>query len=527
MDELCNVSLVENVRTLMTGVNLYEVTQKIIKIEQCLHLMKKYADVPEVWVRKVHVVFTNVDGLLAQIKAYHESHGNDAAVRSYSELIGPLEAFEDARDVWLDEHPQELEFIFQKMRLAGFSAIRKWSVTDYLQFEAIKPDQNKILLAPLPEHLQRSFTHLRYKLQKADADLISVRKIYQNNDVYSMHLRRQLIKLREYIEGGQYEDETTLSVSTFLNRVAYELWGWGRFVTQSPGALPDVPPEKRLACVLEVTGAPGAKADTLNGTYVETVETHNEQRLFKKTSMIKGDQYWIRADAKKKWIISPTADVEANNNVGLCCTQTVGNAPVQKLWRVYDAEKDKTWRMYPDMKCEQITQPQLLWALDDCDVVINVLPASEIQILISDCHALYMTISAEFWQLESDTPRHTPLLNILTHLEGVGQGLQKTLAARQAYTADEPGECSICMDRHASEILLACKHLCVCSVCVQVIQNCPLCRAPIEASVNHRVYATRTSHSTERVFDGPERMKKQAMMRSLLLQLRDGCERVS
>ena len=536
MDELCNVSLVESVLHFMAGVDTYDVNKRINETEQCLHLMKQYADIPEVWVCKVHVVFTNIGALLAQIKVYHESRGNNEAVRLYLYLIDPLDRFEDARAQWLDQHPQELEFIFKKMRLPGFSVVKTWGVTDYLQFEAIKPGDNRILVRALPKYMQHLVMSLRYKLQNEDVDLISVRKIYEHNDVYSMHLRRQLIKLHEYIEGGQYHDTTTQMVSTFLHTVAYKMWGWGDdFVDESAVVPPGrgtsgyLAPQLRKAYILEVTGAPGSKADNLNGTYVETREKHNEQLLFKKTSMHKGVQYWLRADAKKKWIVSQTADVEANTDIGLCCTTTTGKDPLKKQWTVYDAEKgqDRLWRDYPAMKCEQIKPPQLLWALDDCDVVINQLPASEIQVLIRDCRELYMTTSEHFWWLESQDPDHTSLLNILTHLEGVALSLDKTLAARQAYTADEPGECSVCMDRHASEVLLNCKHLCVCSVCVKVIQDCPLCRAPIEASCNHRVYETRTSHSTERVFDGTARMRQQAKMHSLLLQLRDGCVGVS
>jgi hypothetical protein len=243
--------------------------------------------------------------------------------------------------------------------------------------------------------------------------------------------------------------------------------------------------------------------------------------------MYKGVQYWLYADVKQKWIVSPTADVMANTDSGLCCTLTNGKAPLEKQWTVYDAEKgqDKLWREYPAMKCEQIKPPQLLWALDDCDVVVNAVPAIEIETLTRDCRELYMAISELFWPMDTEHPDHTPLLNIIEHLEGVGHALQKTLTARQTDTP-VPGECSICMDHQASEILLPCKHVCVCSVCLKAIQECPLCRSPIEASCNYRVHATRTSHSTERVFYGTVRMRKDARMKSLLLQLRDLHERV-
>jgi hypothetical protein len=261
--------------------------------------------------------------------------------------------------------------------------------------------------------------------------------------------------------------------------------------------------------------------------YVETKEEHNGLMIFKKTSMHKGDQLWLRANSQHRWIVSPTADVKENNGTGLCSTLTAGIAPIKKQWKVYDAEKgqDKLWREYPAMQCEERKAAQLLWTLDDCDVVVNALPAIEIEALTRECRALYIKVSELYWPMDTEHPDHTPLLNIIEHLEGVGHALQKTLTARQTDTP-VPGECSICMDRQASEILLSCNHVCVCSICLKAIQECPLCRSPIEASCNYRVHATRTSHSTERVFYGTVRMSNDAKMKSLLLQLRDLHERV-
>ena len=527
MDDLCNVSLVEDVLRFMTGVDTYDVNKRIKATIQCLHLMKTYTDIPEVWVREVHVAFSNIGGLLAQIKAYHESNHTDGAGPLYLAIIDPLHRFEHARLEWLDQHPQELEFVFQKMRLLGFSDVKNWGVTDCLQFEAIKQiDRRPKLKALKNERVEIQVTALYKMIRDGDPDLLSVRKIYEDNDVYSMHLRRQLIKLHEYINGGKYHPQTTTTVSAFLHTVAYKLWGWGDFVKQSP----DAPPKPREAYVVEVTGAPGGKAISLNGMYVETKEEHNELRIFKKTSMYKGDQLWLRANSQHRWIVSLTADVKENNGKGLCSTLTAGIAPIKKQWKVYDAEADKLWKEYPAMQCQESKAAQLLWTLDDCDVVVNALPAIEIEALTRECRALYIKVSELYWPMDTEHPDHAPILNIIEHLEGVGHALQKTLTARQTDTP-VPGECSICMDRQASEILLSCNHVCVCSVCLRDIQKspfplCPLCRSPIEASCNYRVYATRTSHSTERVFYGTVRMRKDARMKSLLLQLRDLHERV-
>lgn len=41
---------------------------------------------------------------------------------------------------------------------------------------------------------------------------------------------------------------------------------------------------------------------------------------------------------------------------------------------------------------------------------------------------------------------------------------------------DAAGECVICLEGDLSVILLPCRHLCVCRVCLQEIDKCPICR---------------------------------------------------
>jgi hypothetical protein len=56
----------------------------------------------------------------------------------------------------------------------------------------------------------------------------------------------------------------------------------------------------------------------------------------------------------------------------LCITTVHGNInPVNKRWKVYDADGDKKFKVYDDFKCESITAADLLWELYDRDVVIN------------------------------------------------------------------------------------------------------------------------------------------------------------
>jgi hypothetical protein len=42
-------------------------------------------------------------------------------------------------------------------------------------------------------------------------------------------------------------------------------------------------------------------------------------------------------------------------------------------------------------------------------------------------------------------------------------------------------ECCVCMERAASVILEPCRHKCLCSMCANQLQQCPICRAQIES----------------------------------------------
>jgi len=324
-----------------------------------------------------------------------------------------------------------------------------------------------------------------------NADMPIVLKTYEDNDVDSMNVRRQLIQLRQHMQDGHYDASTTGAVSAFLHAVSYKLWGWGDFVRQ----LPDGSTVAREAVALQMTGAPGYKAKSLNGWYVETKEKHNGKATYKKTDMWKGTQHWIRYNLNKNWVVSTTQDVKDNNMKSLCVTTVHGDInPLNKQWKVYDADGDKEFKAYPDFKCEKITAADLLWELHDCDVVINALPASEIQHLINACLQLRMR------HLHSHSQR-----NIIHHLENIGLCLQKMFTSRTADTLPETGQCCICMDLPASEIMLPCMHLCACRFCSLRINECPVCREPI-TTCNRRVYANRTRPSPQPVFDATVNM---------------------
>jgi hypothetical protein len=513
MDDIYNISLVEKVSNFLHTypVETSEVSNKTKKVEKCTRLMRKYIDIPEVWIREVHEVFSDMIALLMRITPQHANEGNEAfktsALQAREALIIPLMAFQDGRRDWLHDHPQELEFVFNKMRYKGFRNVKEWGVTDACQFQEITVAALFVKLVGMDTESEETkhILDLYGKVKNNNADVLSVIKTYKDNDVYSIDLRRQLMHLHEDIKRGQYQETTSRVLSPFLLEAAYKLWGWGDFVTQSSS----VPPVPRDVYVLQMTGAPGSQADTLNGMYVETKETQNSRRIFKKTSMVIGNHLWLRS-TQGKWFVSKTQDLKDNTTIGLACTVTREKTPMDVLWKVWNADGDKKSKDYPDFKCKQISFADLLWALDDCDVVINALPVSEIQNLISKCFELRMV------HLDS-----TSEPNIIRHLEEVGHTLQRMLTARNAEIPAEPGECGQCMERRATEIFLPCHHVVVCSSCSKGKTECPFCRESIDASCNFGVYMTRTSHAPKQIWDVTKPMDQDANMTSLLLQLRD------
>jgi hypothetical protein len=116
--------------------------------------------------------------------------------------------------------------------------------------------------------------------------------------------------------------------------------------------------------------------------------------------------------------------------------------------------------------------------------------------------------------------------DIMQSLEVILKYLKNVLTATEREettpTLTEEGECGVCMDRRATEVLLPCKHICVCSICVKKLNTCPICRTEIDGSCNRYIYATRTSGSTEKIFDSSNLSAgQQEMLTGLLLKLHE------
>jgi hypothetical protein len=252
-------------------------------------------------------------------------------------------------------------------------------------------------------------------IDQNSVDLRSVLAGYKDNDVDSMHLRRQLMQLRELIKGDQYQSD----VNAFLYRLAFKLWGWDGFdVVRDVGAV-------------QMTGAHGQTANKINGIYVSTGKQHNDKGLFKKTSMEDRRQYWLCVNNDRKWVVQTTENVEHNNNKAVGCTvQKDLISPVVGEWRIFNADDDKKWKTSPALTCAPISAPDLLWTLDECDVVFRAITAGEIERCLQDARELYMQTSARHWSIGA-AQQGEPLLDIVTQLDVVEQLLGRVLTLQQ------------------------------------------------------------------------------------------------
>jgi len=171
---------------------------------------------------------------------------------------------------------------------------------------------------------------------------------------------------------------------------------------------------------------------------------------------------------------------------------------------------------------------ELVWSVDDCDVVINKVPAIYLKAWIQTGNQIYLALGKYRWGMNGmDEEEHgREVSDIMQLLEEILKHLKNLLRVREGEETGsgptEEGECSVCMDRRATEVLLPCKQICVCSVCVKSLKTCPICRADIDGYCNRYIYAMRTSGSNEKIFDSAKlAADRQAMLTGLLLKLRE------
>jgi hypothetical protein len=512
--------------------------KKIESLRRCIALMTKYNQIPEVWVSKVHVILRDIkiEKEIANIAVEFDYCGilskslKDACHNGQKHLLDEELKFETACDEWMFYHLTELQFIFEKMKYIGWytSGIQNWGVSDCLQFKELQDIDVKVEEIENVV-LQSDVKNFLAMCRLNGSDMISMRQIYKDNDPYSLDLRIKVKELHELLEKVAFDWKSKREAEEFLQEIADKLWGWGKYEMKTDGNK-HTKIYKKMD-VLEVTGAPGLKAEVLNGVYVETDQLHNGRKLYKKVSMYKGIQLWLRSTVDNKWVISKTESVEKNDYARLCEGETKNEDPTKIKWAVYDADKKKTWKTYDEMRCQKVSSDKLVWDIDDCDVVINKVPAIDLKAWIERNRQFYMSLGELQWEKngwdgDDDHVHFNQMTDIMQYFEEILKHLRSLLTVREKEettpTPTEEGECSVCMDRRATEVLLPCKHICACSVCVKSLKKCPMCRADIDVYCNRYIHAMRTSGSAEKTFDVAKLSEdRQAMLTGLLLKLRE------
>lgn len=82
-----------------------------------------------------------------------------------------------------------------------------------------------------------------------------------------------------------------------------------------------------------------------------------------------------------------------------------------------------------------------------------------------------------------------PAMENLSVLTGMLSERPPSVEAHPAFEVSDNGECTVCFDLPISTCLVPCGHIALCSKCAQKLGvggSCPICRASIQAVVQHR-----------------------------------------
>ena len=485
----------------------YAFRQQIKKIRGYMKLMTDYADIPEVWIDQLRMTLRNIHVALAD--AYIEFNESDlfsddakrTALNAKGELREQCLVTGDELYRWCQVYPKELEFVFRKMRCVGFSNVERWGVTDCVQFAGLDGVNRNI--EALDDVKVKNDIKSVLDMCKDQEQRLSICKIYQDNDVYSMDLRREVVELYKYMHSGAYLSSNfsvEIELGLLLQEMADNLWGWAPKTT-----------------IVKVTDAPGSKATILNGTYVDTGEKGIQKKLFKKTSMFRGIQPILRINSQKRWIVSEYDKGDNGFSLSLQKIEKGKDVFMEEIkWEVYDVDKKKDWKTYPDMTATVISGSDLVWTLDDCDVVIKKVAEDMVVSWMHKCSEMYR----EHLEVADD--------RVVQHLDTMNWILHKMIQSHQTEQGDEgdmQGVCIICHENPVTEVLLPCRHVCFCSVCIkhkEYTGQCPICRKSVEVACNAHVYRTRISGSANKLFyqAAPRSIESQvASLRALIREL--------
>ena len=116
--------------------------------------MKKYANIPEVWVYKVdRVVYSLRDETNEILRIFKGSdlfsqHLKSEGYERRNKLCDLVSAFSTRCEEWVWDHPVELRFMFEKMCCGGWTAVKKWHLSNCLELKNLADVDDKIASIP-------------------------------------------------------------------------------------------------------------------------------------------------------------------------------------------------------------------------------------------------------------------------------------------------------------------------------------------------------------------------------------------
>ena len=105
-----------------------------------------------------------------------------------------------------------------------------------------------------------------------------------------------------------------------------------------------------------------------------------------------------------------------------------------------------------EMGCKKVSSDELVWSVDDCDVVINKVPVIDLKDWIEKGRQLYLVIGEYRWGINGtdEDVQGKQISDIMQSLEVILKYLKNVLTDTEREegtpTPTEEGECSVCMD---------------------------------------------------------------------------------
>jgi hypothetical protein len=260
-------------------------------------------------------------------------------------------------------------------------------------------------------------------------------------------------------------------------------------------------PDKALASVVKVSGAPGTRA-FLNDVYMATSEQHQGSPVYRKQSLYKGKIHWIINDrGDKSWYFGNTEIKRGEKGVDFAyalASRSKYRYPPDPThvteWQVNPPNAEDTRFVHSEtMKCVKVEPEDFVWRVDACDVVLNTPTAASLAEMI---HVWDTVLALHVHGLKDEGADYLSQAAVGRHASyQAARKIQSCLRNMQAVlqrTSADMGLCIMCEDRPVTQLFMPCKHAVCCAECatkwLRENPTCPQCRARVNHQLNVREY---------------------------------------